>query len=54
MLGWTITFLAIALIAAIFGFTGIVASAVWIAKILFVAFLVLALISLAFGRRVPT
>ena len=35
MLRWTITFLIIAIIAAVFGFGGIAASAAGIAKILF-------------------
>lgn len=51
MLGWTITFLVIAIIAAIFGFGGIVASAVGIAKVLFYISIVLFVISLIFGRR---
>ena len=53
MLGWTVTFFIIAIIAGIFGFGGIAASAAGIAKLLFGAFLVLALLSLAFGRRLP-
>jgi uncharacterized membrane protein YtjA (UPF0391 family) len=50
MLGWTITFLIIAIIAAIFGFAGIVSAAVGIAKILFFVFIVLFILSLIFGR----
>jgi uncharacterized membrane protein YtjA (UPF0391 family) len=46
MLSWVFTFLILAIIAAIFGFTGIVAAAVTIAKILFLFFLVLFLASL--------
>ncbi|MBP7915599.1 MAG: DUF1328 domain-containing protein [Vitreoscilla sp.] len=49
MLHYTVVFLVIALIAAVFGFGGIAASAVGIAKILFVVFLVLALASFLFG-----
>lgn len=49
MLHYTVVFLVIALIAALFGFGGIAASAVGIAKILFVVFLVLALASFLFG-----
>ena len=41
MLRWTITFLVIALLAAIFGFGGIAAGAASIAKIIFIVFLVL-------------
>ncbi|MBT9594753.1 MAG: DUF1328 domain-containing protein [Vitreoscilla sp.] len=49
MLHYTVVFLVIALIAALFGFGGIAAGAVGIAKILFVVFLVLALASFLFG-----
>jgi uncharacterized membrane protein YtjA (UPF0391 family) len=51
MLHWAAVFFIIAIIAAIFGFGGIAASAAGVAKILFVVFLVLAGISLLFGRR---
>ncbi|HEV8549920.1 MAG TPA: DUF1328 domain-containing protein [Polyangiaceae bacterium] len=54
MLHWAAVFFVIALIAAVFGFGGIAASAVGIGKILFVVFLVLAVVSLIFGRRAPT
>lgn len=46
MLSWAVTFFIIALIAAFFGFFGIAGSAAWIAKLLFVGFLVLAAVSL--------
>ncbi|HEV7621316.1 MAG TPA: DUF1328 family protein [Flavisolibacter sp.] len=46
MLSWVIAFLIIAIIAGIFGFTGIFVAAVGIAKILFYIFLVLFLVSL--------
>lgn len=49
MLYYAGVFLVIAMIAALFGFGGIAASAVGIAKILFYVFLVLALISLLTG-----
>jgi len=49
MLGWTVTFLIIALIAGILGFTTIAGAATGIAKILFVIFLVLFLVSLIGG-----
>ena len=49
MLGWAITFLVVALIAALFGFGGIAGSAVGIAKILFFVFLVLFVVSLLLG-----
>ena len=46
MLSWAVTFFILAIIAAIFGFGGIAASLVGIAKILFFIFLVLFLIAL--------
>jgi uncharacterized membrane protein YtjA (UPF0391 family) len=54
MLNWALTFLVVALIAAVFGFTGIAATAAGVAKILFYLFLVLFLVSLIAGlvRRV--
>ena len=51
MLRWSVAFLIIAIIAAVFGFGGVAAGAASIAKILFVVFLVLFVISLIFGRR---
>lgn len=51
MLHYAVVFFIIALIAAAFGFGGIAAGAVSIAKILFVVFLVLAVLSLLMGRR---
>ncbi len=53
MLSWAITFLIIALIAGILGFTGIAGTAVGFAKILFGVFLILFIVSLAIGRRTP-
>jgi uncharacterized membrane protein YtjA (UPF0391 family) len=41
MLNWALTFLVIAIIAAVFGFGGIAATATGIAQILFYIFLVL-------------
>ena len=49
MLHYAVVFLVIALIAAVFGFGGIAASAVGIAKILFMVFLVLAVVTFLFG-----
>ena len=46
MLSWTVTFLIIAIIAAMFGFTGIYVMAAGIAKILFFIFIILFIISL--------
>jgi uncharacterized membrane protein YtjA (UPF0391 family) len=51
MLYWAAVFFVIAILAGIFGFFGIMAGAASIAKILFFAFLVLAVVSLLFGRR---
>jgi uncharacterized membrane protein YtjA (UPF0391 family) len=51
MLRWTVIFLVVAIIAAVFGFGGIAAGAAGIAKVLFFIFIVLFLISLIAGRR---
>jgi len=48
MLGWTLIFLIVALIAGVLGFTGIAGAAVGIARILFAIFLILFLASLVF------
>jgi uncharacterized membrane protein YtjA (UPF0391 family) len=56
MLGWVMTFLVIALIAAVLGFGGIAGASVEIAKIIFfiaiILFLVSAVVGLARGRRI--
>jgi uncharacterized membrane protein YtjA (UPF0391 family) len=49
MLRWALIFFVIAIVAAIFGFTGIYAAASGIARILFVLFLILFIISLVTG-----
>lgn len=49
MLGWSITFLIIALVAALFGFGGIASASAGIAKIIFFIFIVLWLIALVAG-----
>lgn len=49
MLRYAAVFLVIALVAALFGFTGIAAGAVEIAKILFFVFLLLFAASLILG-----
>jgi uncharacterized membrane protein YtjA (UPF0391 family) len=46
MLGWALTFLVVALIAGVLGFTTIAGTAIGVAKILFYVFLVLFLVSL--------
>ncbi len=51
MLGWVWAFLILAIIAAIFGFGGIVAAAAGIAKVLFFIFLVVFVVGLIMGRR---
>lgn len=53
MISWAITFLVIALIAAVFGFTSIAGTAIGFAKILFIVFLVLFIVSFIMGRRGP-
>jgi uncharacterized membrane protein YtjA (UPF0391 family) len=52
MIAWAATFLVIALIAAVLGFTGIAGLATNIAWILFVVGLVLAIVFALLGRRV--
>ncbi|MCG6155100.1 DUF1328 domain-containing protein [Rubinisphaera margarita] len=52
MLGWALTFLVIALVAAMLGFGGVAGTSMGIAKILFFVFLVLFVLTLIFGRRV--
>lgn len=49
MLHYAVVFFVIALIAAVFGFGGIAAGAVGIAKTLFFVFVVLAIASFLFG-----
>jgi uncharacterized membrane protein YtjA (UPF0391 family) len=53
MLSWSITFLIIALVAAVLGFGVIAGTAASIAKVLFIVFLILFLVSLISGRRTP-
>jgi uncharacterized membrane protein YtjA (UPF0391 family) len=49
MLKWSAIFLLIAIVAAVFGFTGIAEGAASIAKILFGIFVVLCLLALTLG-----
>jgi uncharacterized membrane protein YtjA (UPF0391 family) len=51
MLYYAVVFFVIALIAAVLGFGGIAASAAWIARLLFVVFLIGAIITFLLGRR---
>ena len=57
MLRWAVIFLVIALVAAVFGFTGVAVAAAGIAKFLFFIFLVACLIffiiGMTAGRRTP-
>lgn len=52
MLGWALTFLVIALIAAVLGFGGVAGASMGIAKILFFVFLVMFVLALLFGSRI--
>jgi len=49
MLGWTLTFLIVALIAGVLGFGGVAIISVEIAKIIFFVAIILFLISAIFG-----
>jgi len=49
MLKWSLIFLVVSLVAALFGFAGIADSAAGIAKVLFFIFLVLFIITLIGG-----
>jgi uncharacterized membrane protein YtjA (UPF0391 family) len=50
MLGWALTFFLIAIVLAVFGFGGLAGAASSIAQLLFVGFLVLAVVVLITGR----
>ena len=50
MLHYAVTFFIIALVAAILGFGGIAGSAIEIAKVLFVVFLILSVAAFILGR----
>jgi len=49
MLNWALAFFVIAILAAIFGFTGIAAASAGLAKILFFVFLLVFLVTLVMG-----
>ena len=53
MISWAVTFLVIALIAAVLGFTGIAGTAVNIARMLVVVGIISALWFGVLGRRAP-
>jgi uncharacterized membrane protein YtjA (UPF0391 family) len=52
MLKWAVVFLLIAIVAGVFGFTGIAAASAGIAKILFGIFLVLFIGALVIGLAI--
>ena len=52
MLYYALLFLVLALIAGAVGFFALAGAAAWIAKVLFILFLVVFLLSLVRGRRV--
>lgn len=54
LLGWALAFLILAIIAAVFGFGLLAAASAWIAKALFIVFIIAFLVSLVFhlSRRV--
>jgi uncharacterized membrane protein YtjA (UPF0391 family) len=54
MIGWAVTFLVIALIAAALGFSGIAGTAVDLAWILAVVGIIVAIVFAILGRRPPT
>lgn len=51
MLSWALLFFLVAIVLAVFGFGGLAGAASGIAQILFVGFLILAVISLLTGNR---
>ena len=51
MLNWAITFFVIAIIAAIFGFSGLAHDSAYIGKILAAIGIILAIVSFIFHRR---
>jgi uncharacterized membrane protein YtjA (UPF0391 family) len=53
MLNWTVTFLIVALMAAVLGFGGIAGEAAWIAKTLFLTFLLLCVATVVMRTRLP-
>jgi uncharacterized membrane protein YtjA (UPF0391 family) len=51
MFSWALAFFVVALIAGVFGFFGLAASAAGIAKVIFFVALILAVVSFAMNRR---
>ena len=51
MLSWALTFLVLAVIAGLLGFTTVAGVSITAAKVLFFVFLILLVVSLVAGRR---
>lgn len=51
MLYWAVVFFVVAIVAAIFGFTGIANESAYIGKIIAVVGIILAIVSFIFSRR---
>ncbi len=51
MVGWTLTFLVVALLAALLAFTGLAGTAGTIAKALFVIAMLVFVLALVFSRK---
>lgn len=54
MLHYALVFLIVAIIAAFLGFGALAGTSAMIAKLLFVAFLIVAAVSVLLNRRLPT
>jgi len=52
-ISWSMGFLILAIIAAFLGFTTVAGTAIEIAKLLFIVFIILFVLSWAMGRRLP-
>ncbi len=53
MLQWAVIFFIIAIVAAVFGFSGVASDTAYIGKILAVIGIILAILSFVFSRRSP-
>jgi uncharacterized membrane protein YtjA (UPF0391 family) len=51
MLRYAIIFFVVAIVAGALGFWGLESTSAWIAKLFFIGFLILAVVSLVAGRR---
>ena len=54
MLRYALMFFAIAIVAGLLGFGGVMGTTAWIARLFFFGFLIIAVISLVTGRRIRT